>query len=752
MNNRSVLLNQFAGWRPVLQDHMELVDGGASLRLRLLPGATRPLTDAAGTFGGFTTPAGLAIDTHEAIYVVDAADNLIKRFDPCLQAFQTLPCIGGKGNAPRQLNKPSGIAISGKDDLFVADTGNWRVQIFSIKGLALRRILGPYVVSRKEDEIEVEPAVWERTLPQSGLACDAVVSIPAYIWQPRDVAVSCAGWLFVADYNNGLIHVFDPYFCWRRAYDGASANSSALYKPTRIALDGDGRIYIVQQGADHVVVLGPDGKWISDIAAPGDLKGRFCPVAVAVDDQGNLNIADPYTLFQFQPTTGTSFCCMGKASTASAAVADLVFDKQGNPVLATSTGVSQMTSGFIYEPAGTFVSDALDSRIYRCQWHRVVMHGNIATGTQISVETLTSEETKTVAELLNLPDSRWTPSAINSTVASGDWDSLVQSLPGRYLWVRLNFSSDGKASPCIDRLRIHFPRASSLQYLPAIYSQDEPSRQFLDQFLSIFDTMWAIIGNKLTKIASYFDPMATPAAAKDSPSADFLSWLAGWLGLTLDQHWPERRRRLLVKNAWKLYKLRGTPAGLSLHIELYTGIKPQILEHYKLRRWLYSGFGRLGDQSVLWGANIVNRLELNVNSQLGAIQLIDTGDPLHDPFLKEAYQFTVFVPQCGAEPADPQADALTQQTLQRIIELAKPAHTLGYLQLTRPRFRIGIQSFIGKDTVVGGYPRDVVEGKSKLGYDSTLSEPAGQKGPPAFRIGGSRTGQIAQIGTTTLIN
>jgi phage tail-like protein len=495
------------------------------------------------------------------------------------------------------------------------------------------------------------------------------------------------------------------------------------------------------------VVLDPDGTFVSNITAPEDMKGRFCPVAVAADDQDNLHIADPYTLYQFQPAGGCSYCCVSKSAPVAATIADIVFDRQGNPILATGSQVSQMKAKFIYEPEGTFVSDSLDSRIYRCPWHRVVMHGTIATGTQISVETLTAEETKTSAELLSLPDERWTPSAINTTVANGDWDCLVQSPPGRYLWLRLKFHSDGKASPCVDRLRIYYPRASSLQYLPAVYSQDEPGRHFLDQFLSIFDTMWATIGNRLTRIAAYFDPMATPATPKNPGATDFLTWLASWLGLAVDKHWPESRRRLLVKNAWKLYKLRGTPAGLSLHIELYTGIKPQILEHFRLRRWLYAGYARLGDQSALWGADIVDRLELNVHSQLGTVQLIDTGDPLHDPFSKEAHQFTVFVPQRGVDPVDPQTDALQQQTVQRIIEMAKPAHTLGYLKMTRPRFRVGIQSFIGKDTVVGSYPKKVIEGESKLGYDSTLGEPLDQQGPPEMRIGKS-----TRIGATTLIN
>jgi phage tail-like protein len=747
MKNQSILLNRYAGWQAALLDHVELADAGASLRLRQLPGAARPLTDSGGTLGGFTNPVGLALDTQERIYILDSADDLIKRFDPCLQAFQILACIGGKGSEPRQLNAPRGLAISGRDELFVADTGNWRVQVFSIQGLALRSILGPFVVKQTAGKFAIEPARWKRALPNSGASCEESLTGPAGLWQPSDVAISCSGWLFVADYNNGLIHVFDPHLRWRKAYDGSSPSSPALKKPVRIALDIAGRIYVVQEGADHVVVLDSDGTFVNNITAPEDAKGQFCPVAVALDDQGNLHVADPYNLYQFQQASNGAWCCVSQSTQAAAGIADLVFDRQGNPIVANGSQVTQMTANFIYEPEGTFVSDALDSRIYRCPWHRVVMHDAIATGTRISVETLTAEESKTSAELLGLPDERWTPSAVNSTVGNGDWDCLVQSPPGRYLWLRLRFFSDGQFSPCIDRLRIYYPRSSSLKYLPAVYSQDEPGRRFLDQFLSIFDTMWDTVGGKLTRIASFFDPMATPATAKSPADTDFLTWLASWMGMTLDRHWPEDRRRRLLKYAWKLYKLRGTPEGLKLHIELYTGIKPQVLEHFRLRRWLYAGYARVGDQTALWGADIVDRLQLNVHAQLGTMQLIDTGNPLTDPFAKEANQFTVFVPVRGAGPVDPQADALQQQTVQRIIEMAKPAHTMGYLQMTRPRFRIGIQSFIGKDTVVGIYPDKVIEGESKLGYDSTLGESVDRQGPPAMRVG-----QTTRIGAGTLMN
>src|SRR5215467_13522803 len=120
------LLNQDAGWRADKVTRVETVDG----ILQLAPQTTsgRPLVDGVGTFGGLTPPSCVAVDGCQGIYLLDVESGLLKRFDPCQCAFVTLPCIGGFGFAPRQVQDPHGIVICG-GNLFVCDTGNRRVQV-----------------------------------------------------------------------------------------------------------------------------------------------------------------------------------------------------------------------------------------------------------------------------------------------------------------------------------------------------------------------------------------------------------------------------------------------------------------------------------------------------------------------------------------------------------------------------------------------------------------------------------------------
>jgi phage tail-like protein len=729
------LLDRRAGWRAAILERAVLAECETEIQLAPLPGAAKPLVDAAGTFGGLVSPIGLALDGEGRIYILENSTASIKLFDPCSATFRVLPCVGGIGSEARQLRAPKGLAISSRNDLYVADTGNRRVQVFSLRGLALRAIWGPFKVDKSGPQVKLEAVVEADEAANVQDECAPSASLPTGLWEPSDIALSCRNWAYICDYANGLIHVFDAQGCWRAAYDGASDEEEQppLVKPTRLALDREGRIYILQEGESFVTVLDKEGKFLTRVTAPDELKEKFCPTALAVDGEGHLHLSERFTgcLYIYLRDEEGTYSLKGACRSVAGTCADLVFDLSGNAVLADASSgkLVQHFARAVFNASGVYVSEQLDSRTYKCVWHRVLMRAVVPVGTQIEVETLTSEASKTTAEIESLPDSRWTLAQTNSTVGDGEWDCLVQSPPGRFLWLRLTLKSDGLATPAIRQVRVYFPRSSSLQYLPAVYQDDVESREFLDQFLSVFDTLRDGIGERLTNIASYFDPLATPANGAGPGGTDFLSWLASWLGLSLDRHWPEAKRRRLLKEAHRLYALRGTPAGLRLHIELYTGREPRILEHFKLRRWLFVDHARLGEQSTLWGDEVMKRLQLDVHSRIGTFQLIDYSDPVRDPFYRDAYQFTVFV------PAGSDDDETARQTLERIIEMAKPAQTMGHLELLKPRFRVGVQAFIGVDTVIGQYPNKVLAGKGLLGTDTVLGPTEDESVARLMRLG-----------------
>jgi hypothetical protein len=160
---------------------------------------------------------------------------------------------------------------------------------------------------------------------------------------------------------------------------------------------------------------------------------------------------------------------------------------------------------------------------------------------------------------------------------------------------------------------------------------------------------------------------------------------------------------------------------------------PLLLENYQLRRWLFLGAGTLGDSAMLWGQRIVNRSQLGTSAQAGVSQLITTPDPLHDPFLVYSHKFIVFAPACFG------ADDKKKRALLNLLESEKPAHTQYQVEYVAPRMRIGFQSMIGLDAVIGRYPEGYYLGQ-KLGHASVLSGSPQHEGNAQFEVG--RTSRI----------
>jgi phage tail-like protein len=738
------LLDGLAGWRAASLNDTALSNNGSVLTLQPLPGSGRPLIDSAGSLGGLQLAINVAIDAQDRVYILDAATCTVKRFDRCLQQFVTLPCIGGIGSEPRQLFSPHGMAISCRDDLYLVDTGNYRIQVFSVKGLALRAVWEPIVVTQTGTSTSVAPAVPKLNWPTTGSNCGPQVVYPPQTWQPWDIAVSPSNWSYVTDYANGLIHVFDPAGCWRGAFNGAGQNQPPLVNPTRIAIDLEGRIYVLQDGQNYVVVLDKDGNYLGQVTAPASLQGRFCPVAVAVDVNGNLCLSDCMTrqVYFYQPNGAGGWCGFHCCGCVNSFAASLVFDLSGCPIIAGGgTSVCQLQLQASYPIEGTYYSQALDSKTYQCQWHRVLLRAKVPSGCTVRVDTFTSESCKSIEEVTNLPESRWATGITDADTDSCDWDCLIFSPPGRYLWLRLTLAGEGVTTPCIEKVKVFYPRNSSLQYLPSVYREDPVSADFLARYLSIFDTLRNQISWPIASIARYLDPKSTPANRRNQGGNDFLSWLAGWLGLSLQSNWPIEKRRKLVEQSHHLFDRRGTVEGVKLQVELYAGVRPQILELFRLQRFLMLNSATLGDCSTLFGAGVLNRLEVGVNSTIGQFELIDYGDPSLDLFNAYANQFLVVVPRWpGAGPSD-------QQNLQQIIQMAQPAHTLGTLEWADPKLRIGLQSFIGVDTVIGRYPVGVIEGQGQLGYDTVLGSPAEETSRPQARVGNN-----SRVGCGTRLN
>ncbi len=718
------------GWRmrTVQAPHLsaELSADGAALVLAAAPGALRQASETSGSFGGRRLPSNVALDRFGNLYLFDAADAALKRFDPCSCRFDLLrrfkrprspgarAAHAGRRVALDEIADARAIAI-GETGLFIADAGLGRVLRVALDSLAVRDAL--YL-----------PHGERRTH-----------------WQPAGMTVDCLGALHVADPGNGRVDHFGA---------GGRRVRTTLGLPgiTFLAAACDGGVLGVVlaaggAGAARVVRVGEPEVQTGE-ARCDPLRGLpTMPQGLRVDAAGILWIA--------------------------CADVETPFDAHGEPLR-----MEKRLERPRYQRSGVFLTEALDSRIEGCQWHRIEVDGSFPPAGAVAVRTLCAPIELSAAEIDAMPDGAWSAACTLSIAGPGKVDCLVTSAPGRYLWLHLTLRGDGFETPRLGGVLVEYPRISLRRYLPAVFGADPAGADFTDRLTAIFDATLRSIERRVDRIPALFDPASAPVAQTGKDGADFLEWIAGWVGVTLQRDWTEERRRWYLRESTRLYSMRGTPQGLRRQLLLLLQFDrayarclderprarcaalalncaeppaltaatapPLLLEHFKLRRWLHAGVGRLGDDSVLWGRRIVNRTQLGAgtpaaggNARLGVTQINGVPDPLRDPFHEYAHKFSVFVPaRVGARPAE-------RRALEQLLAREAPAHTQVNVHYVEPRFRVGQQATIGLDAVVARTPSGVPlaasgSGARPLGQGTVLTGKPRQARAP--RIGASRVG------------
>lgn len=734
------LLNGAVGWRT--GDHPGIaVAEDSGIRLAADPEGPLSLTTEDGSLGGLVLPIGMAFDAERRLYLLDTLTSQVKRYEVEQRAFESLSTIGGEGESARQLQAPSNIAIVG-DDLYIIDAGNRRVQVFALATLTLRHVWGPWDESLRVVDVDAEEA-----------------------WSPVDVAaLDDHVYLLDSRYGRVLKHRL-----------GTDRLVTIISQPetcdrwTRIAVDTDQCIYLLDPNGptpkldqfsaegEHLAEVYDVGALLDRFEAPlirSDHLGRFCLPSVLADAcPGDAIITSP-------PVGDPLIHCRSEKD-------GLLFDRNGwrlGPIVEP-----EIAGSALYLRSGTWTSEALDSAIFACQWHRIELElADLPAGVQVMVSTYTDNVERSIEEINALPKHLWETQyrilgQMQPSVEAGQpnphgTDTLVLSHEGQYLWLRLQLYGDGYATPVVSALRTHYPRDSYLKYLPAVYSEDEESRRFMERFLSLFQAQWDEMEQRVDDFAMYLDPDAVPEGR-------FLSYLAEWLALPLEGSWAEAQKRRLLSAAPEIYKRRGTPQALQAYLEIYlsniTGIEtqnllgfPVIIEGFRWRDYLLLSVpdhAVLGQHHALWSPAVVGRLQLDVFAREGQVRLVSTGDPDRDVFHVHAHRFQVVLPSAWVGNRD------AEVMLQRALDSEKPAQSAYDLCLVEPRFRVGVQSTIGLDTIIGEYPSAVLTRpddeeeplnrppRNRLGYDSVLGGRAGERG-------GMPVGRETRVGVNTQLS
>lgn len=389
------------------------------------------------------------------------------------------------------------------------------------------------------------------------------------------------------------------------------------------------------------------------------------------------------------------------------------FDWRGRPRPdAADNGDSGTDQG---ERQGQYLSAALDSGIPGCRWHRIRLDVETPGASTIEVAFATTDgppHDRTPADPIagpwhDLPTGDPNPADWH-TLPAGAWDCTLNTAPGRYGYVRLRLTS----AAVVHRVRLDLPRATSLGYLPAVYSDDPEARDFTERFLSIVDAALEEIDEVIARRPALLDARALPD--------DALGWLAGLLGTGFEAEMTADRRRDLLRAAPDLFRRRGTPSGLADTLRIALGVDCTIEELGAARPWGAVGRARLG--SVRLFSRSAARVRLGT-SRLGRSVLEGRGNPDLDAVLSGAHRIRVHVP-AGADLA----------LVSRVVRSQIPAH-LVFTVHPAGRGLIAGTMRLGIDTVLTP-PATAVVGDTVLGRRGVLA--AGRNAGAALVVGRAR--------------
>jgi predicted membrane-bound mannosyltransferase/sugar lactone lactonase YvrE len=179
--------------------------------------------------------------------------------------------FGTSGFELGQFNMPRDLAVADDGTLFIADTGNHRIQVVAADG--------SFITS------------W------GAFSEDLNAPSPGTFYEPWGIALGPDGTVFVTDTWNHRVQKFTPEgeFITSWGSLGQAETPFALWGPRGIYVDNEGQVFVADTGNKRIVIYNSDGEYVSQFGSSGFGPGQFNePVGVSVADDGTVYVTDTW--------------------------------------------------------------------------------------------------------------------------------------------------------------------------------------------------------------------------------------------------------------------------------------------------------------------------------------------------------------------------------------------------------------------------------------------------------------------------
>jgi hypothetical protein len=254
----------------------------------------------------FRSPAHIAIDHSGHIYVADSGNNRIQKFSAD-GVFITK--WGALGEADGQFKSLTGIAVDHEGQVFVADSGNNRIQKFSADGTFLSK-WGSYGSHDGQlanpTGLGVDNAGHVYVADRDNARVQKFTGQGVFItkWgspgsgngqfqQPSGLAVNSGGQIYVTDSLNDCVQKFSSTGDFLARWGDSGEGDGQFMSPDGIAVNRNGQVHVVDSGNDRGQEFSADGDFVSKWGSSGVGDGQlWSPSGVAVDENGRVYVAD----------------------------------------------------------------------------------------------------------------------------------------------------------------------------------------------------------------------------------------------------------------------------------------------------------------------------------------------------------------------------------------------------------------------------------------------------------------------------